>query len=146
MILQPGWGGVGGGYISSLLALSLSLFLKHTHSQAHLRWCNFLFPYFGVPVPSHAPPPLPSVAHLGCISRATDTHDGPAALWRHAKCASGKFYSQIMRVNHKSTAQQFPCTWLGEPYEASPRGNARLRLRESVFWEVRPDLSLRLMH
>lgn len=129
----------GGGrvYISSLLT--------HAHTPAVLQ---FPSPLLGVPVlsrcPALLPPPLLplsfslsfslslspflllsfslSLAHLGRISWAIDMHDGPAALWRHAKCASGIFYSQIMRVNHKSTASttRLHLVWQGRSRPGRP--------------------------
>lgn len=93
----------------------------HTHTHpflTHLQRCNFphhssgscspvSFKHFSL---FSLPPPLLillSSPHLGSISCGADTHgsDRQEAVWRHAKCASGKFYPQLKTASPKARPQ-----------------------------------------
>lgn len=70
------------------------------------------------PLLSHPPPPplfiLLSSPHLAGISRSADTHgsDRQEAVWKHAKCASGKFYPQTKTASPKKPGHNNTATWL----------------------------------
>lgn len=87
---------------------AVGLFLHHLFTPAMMKFplqcscsCSLVFFYT---LFSLFPPPLPlllhsllSLPHLGSISVAADTHnsDRQSAAWRRAKCANGKFSSQL---------------------------------------------------
>lgn len=71
------------------------------------------------PLLSHPPTPPPlfillSSPHLAGISRSADTHgsDRQEAVWKHAKCASGKFYPQTKTASPKKPGHNNTATWL----------------------------------